>query len=173
MVKAQNDKKEKVPVYNYVIDDPMDAFGRQPATEVMISPLLLPEFYSYLPRIDKDTEFKYECYNIHHDLLAIDSVHDFEAVRYISLFKNYPDRAHTYIDPTGNEKPLPISKIIYRYDKIGTDKWLSVNYANNKTINLVEFKAYVSKVDTSYSTTATGVTRKTVHKYYKVIPAKS
>src|ERR1043165_7294873 len=80
---------EKVPVYNYVIDDPMDVFGRNPEPAPATFVLLFPEFYSYQPRINGDTTFKYLCYDRRDSLINVDTLHNIDEVRYISLFINY------------------------------------------------------------------------------------
>jgi len=170
---AQNDKKEKTPVYNYVIDDPMDAFGRQPAPTIIISPLIFPEFYSYMPIKIKDTLLKYECYDVHDELLNVGTLQDFNVVKYISVFKSFTDHAHTYIDSMGKEQPLPVSSIICRYDKTGNDKWLSVNYANNKYTNLVEHRNEIVKYDTIPVVDPVKPTdANVVFRYYKVVQSK-
>jgi hypothetical protein len=168
---AQTDKKEKVPVYNYVIDDPMDAFGQQPAAapQTALSLLVLPEFYSSEPAYHGDTLYKYEVYDSRNEIMGIDSVRDFAVVKFVSLFKSYTDRTHTYIDSGGKEQLLPVSSIITRYDRVGADGWLRVNYANNKYTKLKEFKNEIVKTDTSSaSDPKTGVMKNSIHKYYKV-----
>lgn len=172
-LRAQDGKKEKAPVFNYVIDDPMDAFGRQPAEEIIYYPVAFPDFYSFKPRMVKDTTFKFESYDTHNELILLDSLHDIDDVRYISLIKSYNDPVETYVDSKGVKQPLPIARIIYRYDKVGSSKWLSVDYATNKSTYLAEFTNYTSRVDTATGTNpVTGAPQKIIHKYYKVFPAK-
>lgn len=173
-VKGQDDKKEKVPVFNYTIDDPMDAFGKKPITETVVYPVAFPEFFSFKPRVVKDTTYTYECYTIYNDPVFLDSLKDIEGVRYISVIKTYADPANIYVDAKGNKKPLPIKTIINRYDKIGSNRWLSVDYISNKQTYLAEFKNYTSRTDTTTSTDpTTGVTTNVIHKYYKVFPEKA
>ncbi len=170
---AQDDKKEKVPVYNVVIDDPMDAFGRQPEVETVFSPVAFPDFFSFKTRKSKDTVFRYECYDSDNELVAADTVSDIDDIRYISLIKSYNDPVETYTDTRGVKQPLPMAKIIYRYDRIGSGKWMSVDYSNNKSIYLAEFQTYTSRTDTTLiQNPVTGVSRNVIHKYYKVLPAK-
>lgn len=165
--KHKGKTEEKVPVFNYVIDDPMDVFGRTPdtttptrnpitpkATPTLNLPepaptlyriLVLPDFYSYKPTINGDTTFKYLAYDRRDSLIDVDTLHDIEAVRYISLFINYPDHQHNYRNAQGQILPLPVSKIIKRWDKLGTSKWMSIDYANNKYTELREDKTIITR----------------------------
>jgi hypothetical protein len=169
---AQNKKEkkakeeEKIPVYNYVIDDPMDAFGRTPAPQ---STLLFPDFYSYNPIRKGDTLFRYLCYDRRDSLINVDTLQNIDLVRYISLFISYTDHDHNYKDAQGQILPLPVSKIIRRYDKLGTDKWMSIDYANNKYIELNENKSDITRTETVnivHPITHTPFTR--THNYYRV-----
>ena len=62
------DKEEKPPVFNYVIDDPMDKFQPQ-KDSVIIYHYLVPEFYFHTARKDKDTTFEFFCYDVHDELI--------------------------------------------------------------------------------------------------------
>jgi hypothetical protein len=163
--KAKNE--EKVPVFNYVIDDPMDVFGRQPPPVVNNRSVLLPEFCAGA-RMVKDTVYRYECYDAGNNLISTDALTDPSGLRYVSLLRSYPDPEHTYKDAAGKPQPLPVSKIINRYDRTGGDKWLSVNYLTNKTTTLQEHLTEIVKTDTVKSTDGSTLLRN----YYKVTPVK-
>jgi hypothetical protein len=98
--------------------------------------LLVPEFFHYSVIHHGDTTFSYQCYDVRDSI--INELTDFSEVRYISVIKRYIDHTQTYRDNDRTEKPLPIQKIVYRYDKLGNDKWLSVDYADNKYRQLKE-----------------------------------
>ena len=121
-------------MYNYVIDDPMDVFGRAPDT--VRETRYFPEFFSALPYKAKDTTYKCECYDARDSIMSMTSIKDINDVRFISLFKSYNDDKHTYTDASGKLQPLPVSSIIRRYDRTGKNKWLSVDYATNKYTQL-------------------------------------
>src|ERR1700733_6773456 len=113
-------KKNKVPVYNYVIgDSPMDKLYHP---EGSVTYKYIPEFYSYMTTKNNDTTYKYECYDTRDSIVNFFSIYKFDTVKFVSLFKSYPDNAHPYTDVTdGKRKPLPVSSIIRRYDRVGND----------------------------------------------------
>ena len=134
---------------------------------------LMPEFYKPFPTHNKDTTWKYECYDSRDSVISIDTVQSINDVRYISLFKSFTDSAHTYKDSNGRDQLLPASSIIQRYDRTGKDKWLSINYANNKYTELKEYPGEIVKTDTIMVTDPiTGKGDTIFYKYYKVIPLK-
>jgi hypothetical protein len=128
---------------------------------------LVPEFYFIGEKKSRDTVFKFLCYDVRDTLIP--SVKDYDSVRYYSLFKNFIDSTHTYKD-NGVDKPLPVSVIIKRYDRTGTDKWMSVEYPSNKFTELKGFRDAIVNADSTYIVDpATGKELLLVHKYYKVI----
>ncbi len=165
-----NGKEEKPPVFNYVIDDPMDKFQAQKDT---IKPTIVhyrvPEFYFHTPRKIKDTTFEFFCYDVHDSLMS--AVYDYDSVFYYSLYKSYTDSAHTYTDNQGKKQFLPVSNIYKRYDKVGNrDKWITIEYPGNKYGELRAFKnVFVSsdtvKVNSSYG----DLIYLKIYHYYKLI----
>jgi hypothetical protein len=169
---AKKEEEEKIPVFNYIINDPMDVFGRNPEPDYIAS-LLFPEFYSYKPIRKKDTVYQYLCYDMRDSLINVDTLHSIYEVRYISVFQQYTDNLHTYKDAQGVEKPLPVSKIIYRYDKVGNDKWMSIDYSTNKYTKLKEDMGEIVRSDTVTVThPVTGVKQPRINRYYKVKKSK-
>lgn len=171
--KDKKKEEEKVPVYNYVIDDPMDVFGRQPVPENVVKNVLLPEFYTRGEKHINDTVLKYECYDATNQIILPDTLTDYKTLRYLSLIKTYPDPIQKYKDANGTLQPLPIQKIVYRYDKVGSDKWLTVDYANNKQATFQEHTTNIVRTDTaSISMLPAGNYTITICKYYKVSSTK-
>ncbi|GAA4466203.1 hypothetical protein GCM10023093_19920 [Nemorincola caseinilytica] len=162
--KHSKKEEEKIPVYNYVIDDPMDAFGRQPQPQqAPTRTVTLPEFCMHGGTV-ADTMYWYEHYDAAHKIINPDTLTDHTLLRYVSLMESYTDREHTYKDASGKLQPLPVSKIIYRYDRLGADKWLSVNYKTNKTFKLQDHVNDIVRRDTIRSTDGSSVIRA----YYRV-----
>ena len=169
---AQNKKnkkkpEEKVHVFNYVIDDPMDVYGRQPMPAVTDKTVLLPEFCAYAGQV-RDTIYRYEFHNAAHQLILIDTLSEYKLLRFVSLLEGYTDHEHTYKDAAGKLQPLPVSRIIKRYDRISDDTWLYVNYKTNKTLRLQDYIHDIVRTDTVHSTDGST----TVRKYYRVTEAK-
>ena len=106
--------------------------------------VLVPEFYDIRKLNYGDTTYIIKCYNRHDSLLQ--SWKSFDEVKFVSVIKNYTDNQHTYKDH-GKELPLPVSSIAYRYDKIGTDKWRCINYANHDYSELHEDTRRIVKTD--------------------------
>jgi hypothetical protein len=160
------DKEEKPPVFNYVIDDPMDKF--QPQKDSVITyHYLVPEFYFHTTRKDKDTTFEFFCYDVHDELIP--SVTDFDSVFYYSEYKSFTDSAHTYIDSAGKEQLLPVASICKRFDKTGTAKWMAIEYPSNKFAMLKADKNAIVARDTvmDYKTGGAYIYRK-IYSYYKL-----
>lgn len=145
----------------------MNAIEKKP---VLITDLyLVPEFYSIDSMYNGDTSFVYSCYDRRDSIMDMDTVQNFEQVRYISLLKNFTDHEHTYRDNDGTKKPLPVSVIAKRYDKLGQNKWMSIAYPGNKYQELIENKNEIVKVDSFMEESATGKEIiLSVYKYYKV-----
>ena len=164
--KSKEPEKEKVPTYNIVIDDPMDAFGRNPEPAAT---LLFPAFYSYSPSKKNDTVFEYVCYDVRDSIINVDTLHDINQVRFISLWVRFTDKHHTYRDENGKQQLLPGQKIIKRYDKLGTDRWMSIDYATNKYIELKEYRNEIVRTETvTITNPLTKATQPRTHQYYKV-----
>ncbi len=94
----------------------------------------VPDFYSANNKYARDTVFVFKCYDKHDSLIKY--VEDFEQVRYYSLFKEYIDSTHTYKDNKGVRQFLPVSFIVSRYDKVGKDRWMCIQYPGNKYTEL-------------------------------------
>jgi hypothetical protein len=171
---AAQDKKEKkveekTPVYNYTVgNDPMEAFG--PLSYAEKTYKYFPEFYVRQAYDHSDTTFKFECYDSRDSIMNFSSIDDITKVRFISLFKSYPDKAHPFTDAKdGVRKPLPVSSIIRRFDRVGDDKWLSVDYATNKYSKLKEYRTNVVRTDTVVIEDPVSHKEKaTIYCYYKV-----
>lgn len=169
--KLKEKPQEKVPVFNYVIDDPMDVFGRQPVPADVVKEVLLPEFCSRGDKRTKDTVLVYECYNAANNLINPDTLFDYNLLRYVSVTQSYPDPVETYKAADGTLKPLPVQKIIYRYDKTGNDKWFSVNYITNKSAQLREHVSDIVHRDSiTVQDPIKGNYLITVYKYYRLSP---
>ena len=158
-----NKKAEKAQVYNFEAGGGMDAYSNGVPDNVQL--LYFPEFYSHGTK-HKDTLFKFECYDSRDSILT--RVKENSEIRFISVFKSYDDPVHTYID-NGVKKPLPVSSIIRRYDRVGDDKWISVDYATNKVSNLKEYRNQIVRSDSQIiMTPVDNVKLITIYSYYKV-----
>ncbi len=109
--------------------------------------LLLPEFFEHRYRTDKDTIWEFKCYDSRDSLIKMDTLTNTDGIRYYSLFKSYTDSSHKYVDANGIKQFLPVSSIIARYDKMGTDKWMYIDYATNKFLYLKEYKSEILRSD--------------------------
>jgi len=171
--KKRKKEEEKVPVYNYVIDDPMDQFGRQPVPAVVKTTALVPEFYGYGGQRFNDTVIRYECYDAHNNIILPDTLKDYQQLRYVSVLKRYNDPVNKYRDANGAMQPLPVEKIIRRYDKTGIDKWFYVDYTTNKSATLQEFPQEIVHRDTvTVIDPVTNTEHQTFYNEYKVAPVK-
>ena len=157
-------KEEKVQVYSFDAGSGMDAYSNGVPDNVHL--LYFPEFYSPRATRHKDTVFKFECYDSRDSILK--NVKENSEVRFISMFKSYDDPVNTYMDK-GVKKPLPISSIIRRYDRVGDDNWLSVDYATNKVSNLKEYRNQVIRSDSVIIVDPIDKKESiTIYSYYKV-----
>lgn len=152
-------KDEKVPVFHYVIDDPMDAFGRQPSQTPAMRIVSLPDFCRNQPKVG-DTVKWFEFYNAAHEIMLPDSASSPRSLHFVSMLEGYTDSLHTYRDAQGKQQLLPVSRITQRYDRIGGNKWLFVNYKNNKTVTISEFPDETVVTDTVSSADGTMVVRR-------------
>lgn len=168
--KAQKKDKveERVPVFNYVIDDPMDVFGRQPIPPDTRKTVLMPDFCFAGTKKIADTTLKLEYNNGSHNALQPDTMSDYQLLRYVSLIKTYTDHTHTYKDATGKLQPLPVQKIIHRYDKISSNKWLCIDYANGKPYTLTEYSTDIVRTDSTQTIDPVLGNKNTiVYQYYR------
>ena len=160
-------KDEKVPVFHYVIDDPMDAFGRQPTQSPAIRIVSLPDFCRNQPKVG-DTVKWFEFYNAAHEIMLPDSATSPRSLHFVSMLEGYTDSLHTYRDAQGKQQLLPVSRITQRYDRIGGNKWLFVNYKSNKTVTISEFQDEAVATDTVSSADGTTVVRR----FFRTSPQK-
>lgn len=177
LAQDKGSKEEKPPVFNYVIDDPMDKFQPVADSQQVKSGgttsgtyynYFVPEFYFPKPKKVKDTTYEFFCYDVHDSLIK--TVTDYDSVFYYSLYKSYPDYYHNYTDNNGNKQYLPVSSIMRRYDKVGKDKWMTIEYPGNKFGELRAFRnVYVAK-DTVKVVNQNGDNiYNNIYHYYKLI----
>ncbi len=165
--KKKAKEEEDIPVFNYVIDDPMDVFGRQATAGSTFKTVLLPDICMHAG-VFNDTIYRYEYYNAAHELINPDTLTNYRDLKFISLLRGYTDTEHTYKDASGVQQPLPVSRIINRYDRIGSNKWLCVDYLNNKTGSLTEDTGDIIHRDTVAGSNGSSIVRS----YYRTAPAK-
>ena len=171
--RRKKDKNEKVPVYNYVVDDPMDKFGRGQYNQPTVSTYLLPEFFNFTERKLGDTIIRYDAYDINSMKMGVDTLTDHTRLRFLSKVYQYLDHVNKYKDSNGVWQPLPIERIMYRYDKTGTDLWLTVDYHTNMPETVREFPNEITKSDSVLVTDpVTGRDRLNVYRFYRVEPVK-
>lgn len=101
----------------------------------------VPEFYFPVPKKNGDTTFEFLCYDYRDSLLP--NVMNYDSVKYYSLFKSFIDSNSTYKDSNGQKQLLPVSSIMKRYDRIGKEKWMCIEYPGNKYTELVEYKSII------------------------------
>lgn len=136
------------------------------ASAVVITDTLIcnvPEFYRPLPSYKGDTAYLFRCYDKRDSLIK--EVTDYDQVRYYSLFQEYIDSQKTYKAAGNVEKPLPISVIIGRYDRLGTNSWMYIQYPGNKITYLRDDRSVIIHSDTLLDG---GKTR--VFRYYRSLP---
>lgn len=102
--------------------------------------LILPYFFKNATLSIGDTTFEMRCYNKQDSVIKI--LNDFGEVRYVCRWMHYLDRLHPYKDFDGTYKPLPVSVITARYEKMGTTKWMYINYLTK------EYKTYTAHPET-------------------------
>ena len=139
---------------------------------VLVENYLAPEFYYPDTLYKGDTTFAYVIYDDRDSVMNADTVMDFAEVHYISLFKSFLDHLHTYRD-NGQNKPLPISVIVHRYDRITPTKWSNIEYPANTYGELKEYRNDIVRIDTfKDEDTAEHITIESIYKYYKTVPVK-
>ena len=106
---------------------------------------LVPSFYNPINRTSRDTIFRFECYDKRFKVIA--NVTDYDSVRYYSVPKCYTDSFHTYNDAGGRKQFLPVSKIVKRYDRIGSS-WMCISYPSNQYQEFNEDKNIIVRSDT-------------------------
>lgn len=130
---------------------------------------LAPEFYFADTVHTGDTAWAFECYGLRNNLLNMDTVMDFQQVKYLSLYKKYTDPEHFYKDDKGQRQPLPVAFISKRYDRLGSDKWMSISYPGNKFTQLKEYTTTIVRTDSFMEEGATkNEMIMSVYEYYKV-----
>lgn len=107
-----------------------DAQPKQRGTRIDTSYNYVPEFYRNDYSRVADTLLRYVAYDSRDSVIKY--IDDYEKVRYYSLFKEYTDSAHTYKDKNGVKQFLPISFITRRYDRLGKNRWMCIEYPGNK-----------------------------------------
>ena len=138
---------------------------------ILVERYLVPEFYFTDTMRKGDTTFAYVCYDTRDSVLNVDTVYDdFANVHYLSLYKSFIDHIHTYRD-NGKDKPLPVSLIVHRYDRLSVNRWSSITYPENKYEELGEFKNDIIRVDTFRDEDTTmHLTIESIYSYYKTVP---
>lgn len=104
----------------------------------------VPEFYFFVAKKNKDTTLQFYGYDYRDSVIP--NIENYDSVQYFSLYKSYTDPTHTY-DDNGQKKPLPVSSIIKRYDRMGREKWMSIEYPSNKYAELKEFRNVIVSTD--------------------------
>lgn len=128
----------------------------------------VPEFYFHRPQQVKDTTYEFFCYDSRDSVMG--HISDYDSVHYYSLYKSYIDSTHHYKDDNGNKKPLPVSAIVKRFDRIGKDKWMCVQYPHNKYTELKDFKNVIVSSDSDRIVDAiTGNEELLIYNHYKVV----
>ena len=152
----------------------MSAFGQSGITGTVTKrTVILPDFVKTEDFHIADTLITYACFNKDGDLLDKDTITTPSSIDYVSVIKKYSDPLHTYKDNDGSKKPIPTEKIFMRYDRLGSNKWMFINYASYKPVTLQEFPGEIIRTDTK--TVIDPVTREETqitYKLYKVAPAK-
>jgi hypothetical protein len=167
--KKKKKEEEKPPVFNYVIDNPMDKLQAQPEAPPVYYQYFVPEFYFPKQRKDKDTTYEFTCYDMRDTLMPV--VSDYDSVFFYSLYKSYVDSQHTYRDKDGKNQLLPVSYIVKRYDRVGKAKWMTIEYPGNKYGELRVIRNIIVRRDTDkvYDALGANIYNK-VFNYYKLIP---
>ncbi len=154
--KRKKNDKEKVPTYNYVIDDPMDTYGRQPAQQQIVKTVFLPEFFMGGPHEDRYgiTLQQYYGYNGANEKIVVDTLTDYNLLRRVEhMTTNINDATRT---------------TMYIYSKIGSDRWSYRNYVTGEQDTLQEYISKIIRTDTAGSSTSAGANLLILYKYYKV-----
>jgi hypothetical protein len=163
-------KKEQVDPNSwnpYACCHKMDQIEKVPA--MLVERYAVPEFFQYDTLHRGDTSYVYHCYDRGNRVVNMDTIHDFACIGYISLLKYFVDPGHTYKDSMGNERLLPLSRIVKRYDRTTPDKWIAIAYPGNKFSNLKEYRNIIVRTDSfSEEDRSSNTIIMSVYKYYKV-----
>lgn len=170
---AQGKKKKKGGGENqtYITRDSVPSVTAPQKEELLPNRyFLFPQFYSYWPANVNDTILKYECFDANQNPINVDTLQNVLDVKFISLVRSYTDYVNTYIDSQGKASPVPISKMLYKYDRTGADSWRSFDYSSNYVAELREYKDDVMKADTTVLIDPiTGTKQLTVRRFYRVL----
>jgi hypothetical protein len=151
---------------SYKVNDYLNGKAHQTKNDTFT--LFYPGFYFRETKTNKDTTWKFECYDMR-DSIIHDQFPERDEIHYFSLFKTYTDSAHTYIDEHGKKQLLPTGSILKRYDKLGADKWMCIDYATNKFTVLKEDRDKIIGNDTFVITDpTTGYEINIYSRFYKV-----
>lgn len=135
--------------------------------------LYLPDFIKIEDFYIKDTLITYACFNKDGDQLEKDTITNSASIDYVSVIKKYSDPKHTYTDKDGSEKPIPTEKIFMRYDRLGSNKWMFINYASYKPITMQEFPDEITKTEkVTRINPVNGEEIQLTYRLYKVVPVK-
>lgn len=152
------------------IPSPQVPKEKEKETELENRYFTFPQFYSYWPVNVNDTVLKYECFDGSQNPINVDTLQNINDIKYISLVKTYTDYVNTYVDSQGKASPVPISKMLYKYDRTGADSWRSFDYTSNYIAELKEYKDDLMKSDTTMLVDPiTGTKQLTVRRFYRVV----
>lgn len=133
----------------------------------------LPGFVKIEDYYIKDTLINYACFNKDGELLNKDTITTPASIDYVSVIKKYSDPKHSYKDKDGTEKPIPTEKIFMRYDRLGSHKWMFINYASYKPVTMQEFPEEITSTDkVTKINPVSGEETQLTYKFYKVAPVK-
>lgn len=162
--------------------DISSAYKKQAVFSVITDTFIIPEFiyhegFVHFEMNIRDTTYEYRFTdNIGNnqnytprDIRTVKDSNYFNNIKYVSLHKTWYDHEHQYKDTTGNNKPLPVSKILARYDRIGKHGWLCIDYVTHQQTDLKEIPNKIVRIDSNISNDGS---RKEVYIYYGVVPIK-
>lgn len=116
--------------------------------QVLRRTVSLPDFINVAGYYIKDTLITYECFDREDNLMRKDTITDPASIYYVSAIKKFSDPAHTYRDKDGTYKPTPTEQIFLRYDRMGTEKWLFIDYAKRKPAVMKEYRQQITSTET-------------------------
>lgn len=90
---------------------------------------------------------------------------DFTEVKFVSVFKKYIDYKHYYRTDDGHEAPLPVSTIVQRYERLGSSKWLFMDYPRKIFREMKEQTADVVRTEKAKAPNGQQIT----YEYYKLV----
>ncbi|NDC42059.1 MAG: hypothetical protein EBZ77_11000 [Chitinophagia bacterium] len=98
--------------------------------------IFVPDFFMDQPLVVGDTTYEMVCYDRRDSILS--EWNNFAEVRFLSVIKTYPDRNHQVKNKQGVLAPLPVQAIVRRYDRLGNNAWMYVNYPTHQYQRLTE-----------------------------------